>query len=202
MVEQTVTEYRTSAAIATDIAAAQAAGDVRRMKELANELLSAMRHNEQAEVDAANRAKAEKLNPVKDQLVRILERTEGLVDFVREMGGVLSFSYTVPEAGSENGPLVNINASAKATAAATRTPSANGGGGGGNRAGKMTDMYGIPLSDLFELVASQEDRDELAKRQDAAQTDKSKNSAGWAVKDRVVKKAIEAGDSRLPARKG
>lgn len=195
------TEYRTSAEISADISAAAASGDTRRLKELTAELGNVLRHNEQAEIDAANRAKAEKLNPLKDRIVTALERTEGLVDFIREMGGVLSFSYTVPAPDSADGPVVTINASAKAASAPRSTGGSGGNTGGGNRGGKMADTYGVPLAELFEMVASAEDKDELAKRVDAATTDKSKNSAAWAVKDRVVRKAIEAGDSRLPARK-
>ncbi len=189
-------EYRDSATIGKEIGVAAASGDIKSLRELTSELASANSREAQAEVDERNQVKAAQLDPVKQQFVRALERQDGLVDFIRDCGGVLSFSYTLPPEGSEEGALISINADTKSISSATpRAPRAAGSGGGGGR-GNVYVVNGqrLALAEAFDAVATEEDKVDLKKRMDAAGTDKSRNSAAWAVKSRVVSKAAEAGN--------
>ena len=191
---------RTSADVILDIIANQT--NPAALRALSVELLASQKHEEQAEANARNEAIRAAVNPLKDYFSKRVETSDGLTDFIRAQGGTLTYVYQMAPEGSENGPVVSLTISSKAApkpAAAGTTSSANG---SANRGGKMTDQFGQPLAALFDLVASDEDRVELAKRMDSAGTDKSKNSAAWAVKTRVVQKAIEAGDARLPAKVG
>jgi hypothetical protein len=120
-----------------------------------------------------------------------------MMDFVRECGGTFSFSYVMPAEGSDQGPVVSINADSKAiTSAGPRSPravSANGGGGGRGRVYVLPGGAELALSDAFEAIATAEDRAALTTRMESATTDKSRNSAAWAVKSKVVSDAAEAG---------
>lgn len=200
---------RSSEDIGAEIGQATAARDIKRLRELASELSAAIQRESQREVNERNERKATMLNPVKDQMTRLVERTDGLVDFIKDCGGVLSFSLTYSLVdGSTEGPVIAINASDRAipSVAAKKTSTAGGtsssdGTAGANR-GKLFDQYGKPLAELFELVATADDREALEKRMASAGTEKSKNSAAWAVKSSVVNRAIEANHPGLPQRVG
>jgi hypothetical protein len=192
-------EYRSTEQIASEIGAATTSGDVKRLRELATELQESLRKAAQAEVDARNAAKAEHLDPIKQRFVQAVERQDGLLDFVRECGGVLSFSYTMSAEGSEEGPVIAVNADSRAISSATRAPRAASSNGGGGGRGKVYVVNGseLGLSEAFEAVATAEDKASKQERMDAASTDKSRNSAGWAVMSRTVLRAVEEGRATI-----
>lgn len=180
---------RSSAEIIAELTATR---DTKRIRELSTELQDSVRREAQREVDERNEAIRARINPLRDSFVRAIERDADVAAFIREHGGVLNFSYSVPAEGSEQGPLVTIliSDSVKAASAprAPRAPSSNGSTGRGHTYVIAGTEYS--LAGAFDVLATAEDKEDLVKRMASAGTDKSKNSAAWAVKSRTVNKAV------------
>jgi hypothetical protein len=191
--------FRTSEQIAADIATS--VRDPKRLRELSAEMQETLRREDKAAEDARIEEMRQRLNPLRENFVRVVERTEGLVDYIREHGGVLTFSYSLPAEGSENGPEANISTGSNVRApSAPRAPRAAGApstGGGGRGKTYLVNGQRLALEGAFQSLASAQDQTDLTARVDSAQTDKSKNSAAWAVKSRVVNAAVEAGRASI-----
>ena len=190
--------FRTTAEITKDLGAAAISGDTKRMRELVNEYQDAQKREAAAESIAKSEELRKALDPIKAQMVRIVERPE-VLSFVKEQGGVFSFTYRLPAEGSDQGPEIDIRAGAKAAAPAPRAAKAPGTGSTGGGRGNVYVVGGqrLTLSDAFNVLATEEDKAAKADRQEKAGTDKSRNSAGWAVMSRVVNKAVEAGAASI-----
>jgi hypothetical protein len=186
---------RTSADIGKLIGEATAKGDIKNLHELATELFAALKREAQAEVDALTEAVRKRVNPLKDQFIRNIDRTEGLVDFIRENGGVLNFSYVLAAEGSDQGPMVSIgvSATARGAASAPKAPRAAGtstGTGGGKGNVYIVAGTRLSLSGAFEEVATSEEK---SAAEVASHKETRPDAAVWAIKSRVVNKAAEAG---------
>lgn len=187
---------RTGAEVIAELVEAQARGDSKRVRELSRELSASSIADEKREVDERNAAITARTNPLKDAFNKLVERDPEFLTFMREAGGVLSYSYTLPAEGSANGPLGTIVLSAKkvATPSAPRTP---GSSTGTQRPGKMNEVYGMSLNDLFELVATPEELEMVGTLKGGEGRTDAKI---WNHKTKVVQKAAASNDARLPAK--
>lgn len=197
----TTIEYRKPADIIAELSSASAANDSKRVRELTRELLEVGNKEAQREVDERNARKNSILAPVRDRFASLVQRDENLLGFVKECGGILSFSYSLPADGSTDGPVISIDAGAARTSTArVSTPRAAGNGGGGGR-GKTYIVNGerLSLAGAFEKLATEADHAKVTERQASAQTDKSKQSAKWAVMSNLMDKAAEDGRVTIEA---
>lgn len=171
--------------------AAVGAKDMKRLRELSQEHGTATRHWAAEEVRVLQAEKESLMLPIRDQFLRIIDRTEGLADKIEALGGVLSFSYTK----KEGQPVTSINIGSQAVAAA-RAPREGGTArtpGAGQRS-FLVNGSSMGLGEAFDAVATDEEKAEKATRVETAKAKGSRSDAvAWQYHNQVVQKAIKAG---------
>lgn len=162
------------------MATAIANNDVKKMEELAGQILKGKTERIKAESEQV-RKEQEALAGAREILATKIHKTVKAMKLDQELRDVKSwaFTYKVDKANPNELDIVY-----KAVALTTATVKAHKVGGGGG-AGKSKDQFGMSLTEIFDKFATDADKADL----DKATT----NSAQWQVKNKVKKQAIADG---------
>jgi len=169
------------------MADAIAKGDTKAIEEAAAAISKSKVERHKAEAEAI-RKESEALAGKREKFGEVIKSAVKGLGLDKDIAALKAkgFTYTIDHREDPNGRInpegeVKVTGGVGLLVPSVRGKSAGGAGG----AGKTKDEFGMSLGEVFEKFATDEERDKLA----IAET----NSAQWAIKNSVKKRAIKDG---------